>query len=356
MKNILIGLLLIVQGTMYSQTMTWIPSKHVVNKGCIDMTNCDENIVCYKLQYIPNESGVLTSYTTGFIADCENGETKVKINKSCIIEDKSDQVVACESYGKILLNCSGNSGATNLEKGRPIILHQICLDAKNKNIAIVESDIIKLTTSIDVKERKAKTEFADYVSYMALNSIATCDDVKLNLELGAHLELAGNILLEWEPAKETIDGFYTLQRSYKGESFEDVYSVISQVISASSQGKYEFLDEGLDYGDYRYRVIYSDENGNVFYSNVADIFYKNRSFSLVIYPNPAVKKVNVFITAPNDEVNLSITDMNGIVISRQLLITDTEHSLNLSKMIPGLYSISIYTREQTISKKLVLIE
>ncbi len=356
MKNILIALLLVVQGTMYSQTMTWIPSKHVVNKGCADMTDCTENIVCYKLQYIPNESGVLTSYTTGFIADCENGETKVKINQSCIIEDKSDQVVACESHGKILLNCSGNSGSANLVRGRPIILHQICLDAKNKNIEIVESDIIHLTTSIDLHDQIATTEFAEYVSYMVLSSNITCEEVKLNLELNAQLENEGNIRLKWEPAKESIDGIYTLHRSYKGASFEDVYSTISQVISASSKGQYEFLDVGVDYGDYRYRVAYEDGNQNTSYSNVADIFYKNRNHSLVIYPNPTVESVNVYITAPNDEVNLSITDMSGKLISKQILTTDIEHVLDLSNLVPGLYTISINTREQVISKKLVLIE
>lgn len=356
MKNILIVLLIMVQGSAFGQTMTWIPSKHIVNKGCTDMTNCTENIVCYKLQYIPNVTGKLTSYTTGFIADCENGETKVKINQSCLIEDKSNQTVACEDFGKILLNCSGNSGAVGLKKGIPVILHQICLDAKNKNIGIVESDITKLTTSIDIEDGSASTEFVEYENYIALNTVEFCENVAVNLELNAELIAEGKIHLEWEPARESIDGVYYLQRSYEGDSYEDIYKVNAQVISALSNGRYTHLDEEVIYGEYRYRVAYEDESGNVSYSNVADVFYKNRNYSMVLFPNPTVESVNIFITAPSDAVTLMITDMAGALISTQSLTTDVEHILDLSTMLPGLYNITINSKERTISKKLILVE
>ena len=355
MKNILFVILVLSQFGLAGQSMTWIPAKHVYNKGCSDLTSCEDQIVCYKLQYTPAATGVLTSYTTGFIADCEDGQTKVVNNASCVIDDKSEQTVACQEYGKILLNCSGNSGKLMVEKGVPVILHQICLNATKKNISISESDITKLTTSIDLKGGKACTEFASYEKYMVLNSSEFCQNTAVNMELSAQLKGNGDVRLFWEPARETNDGIYTLQRSFEDGSFEDIYSIGSKIISAEAEDKYEFLDEGISFGAYRYRVTYQGNNGEVL-SNVADIFYKNKNESIVIYPNPSVDYVNVFVTAPANEVNLIITDMSGQLVSRFTISTDLEHTLNLEDLPAGLYNVSLKSGDNILSKKLILID
>lgn len=158
-----------------AQTMTWIPSS-LVGSGCQDAGNVKENIICFKLQYLPEKTGLLTSYTTGFWANCLNNSSAVVSNRSCIMNDNSNQLSACDKIGKTLINCSGNTGlnsSASVKKGVPVILHQICFQVTpGETVEITEDDLTDLTTSMDIENETASTFFPAYKTFSYKNSFS----------------------------------------------------------------------------------------------------------------------------------------------------------------------------------------
>ena len=225
MKNIIIAFLICMTTQwMDAQNMTWLPSDYISYGGCENLTDCDQNIVCYKLQYTPQTSGVLTSYTTGFFADCQDGETSLLENTSCFMPDNSRQLEACQQVGKILMNCSGNSGSGStcrLEAGVAVILHQVCFQVKDGNhVVITEDETTDLTTSLDLSsDLIAKTEFPSYAPYQT-NNEQICDHPPgdLTIDAGYASEVTWTYV-EWAPTAETGNGTYEVEHSLDGISF-----------------------------------------------------------------------------------------------------------------------------------------
>ena len=103
-------------------------------------------------------------------------------------------------------------------------------------------------------------------------------------------------------------------------------------------------------------MVYEVGNEEATYSNVADVWYKNQNHSMILYPNPARDMVTILVTAPSDQVNVTITDAAGNLAARKTLKTDIEQVLDLSEMVPGVYSITLFNNEKTISKKLIIVD
>jgi hypothetical protein len=180
MKNLIILILFGLNLTLgFSQNMKWVPAENAIN-GCNSLTNAKKNILCYNLEYTPEKTGVLSSYTAGFWVDCGKSETVVFSNKSCSMTDNSQQVAGCEKYGKTFFNSSGNSGsqANNyMTKGVPVYLHQVCLMVNpNEELLIVKDDITDLTTNIDLGSGASVTEFPSYKSFVAKNIIKVVEE------------------------------------------------------------------------------------------------------------------------------------------------------------------------------------
>jgi hypothetical protein len=165
MKNILILIITMFSAFSYAQNVRWIPSSET-DTGCAMQTDCKTNTLCYSLEYTPETSGILTSYTTGFFADCKYKKAHVIYNQSCTIEDNSRVIDACTTYGKMLLNCSGNTGNISVETDQPIILHQVCFDMDTKDEVNLELDpITGVTVSIDISTSKFTTSYPKYETY-----------------------------------------------------------------------------------------------------------------------------------------------------------------------------------------------
>ncbi|OYT13406.1 MAG: hypothetical protein B6I19_05310, partial [Bacteroidetes bacterium 4572_114] len=158
-----------------SQSMDWVLlSTDSSNGGCTSNTDCNTDILCYGLQYTPNVTGVLTSYTTGFFTTCTTSGNPVTSNSSCSMTDNSDAYDACAGYGLVLFNSSGNSGnPTNnsVTAGVPVIIHQVCFTVPSgESITITEDDITDLTTNVDLSGGGSTTEFPSYSDFTIINN------------------------------------------------------------------------------------------------------------------------------------------------------------------------------------------
>jgi len=134
--------------------------------SCPSTTDCVNHELCYGLKYTPGVSGVLTSYTTGFFANCNSGGDVMVSNTSCVMVDNSQHIEACESYGLILFNSSGNSGdaANNtITAGQELILHQVCFYLPyGDSLTITEDMLTDLTLNIDLENGSSMTDFPSF--------------------------------------------------------------------------------------------------------------------------------------------------------------------------------------------------
>ena len=90
-------------------SMGWVVLGEGQQTGsCVSQTDCANNVICFALQYTPNQTGILTDYTTGFFIDCDGGSNPVVSNTSCVMTDASMVQDGCVEFNMILMNSSGN--------------------------------------------------------------------------------------------------------------------------------------------------------------------------------------------------------------------------------------------------------
>ncbi len=72
-----------------------------------------------------------------------------------------------------------------------------------------------------------------------------------------------------------------------------------------------------------------------------------------LYPNPTSSNVNIFW--PSKKLyNLSLNDVNGRIIFKEINISENQFILNLENYIPGIYFITLTTDNITVIKRLII--
>src|SRR5688500_17376117 len=84
MKNIFLILIAVLPFASNAQTMKWVPSQSV-----------KQHLLCYSLEYTPNVSGVLTSYTTAFFISCTSAGSAVVKNESVVMNNHVNLIDGC---------------------------------------------------------------------------------------------------------------------------------------------------------------------------------------------------------------------------------------------------------------------
>jgi hypothetical protein len=136
--------------------------------SCSSGTNCQNGTICIGLEYTPDTTGTLTTYTTGFIMNCYNGNNPVVSNTSCVMTNNGNIIDDCANSGLMLMNSSGNNGAVPIQQYVPIILHQVCLQlGSGGNILLDEDESTDLTASIEVQNGGLITDLPSYTNFTA---------------------------------------------------------------------------------------------------------------------------------------------------------------------------------------------
>ncbi|HZV69056.1 MAG TPA: autotransporter-associated beta strand repeat-containing protein [Saprospiraceae bacterium] len=143
-------------------SLMWVPE----TGDCGNLTNCCTNTLCFDLKYTPGVTGDLTTYTTGFFANCLGGMTPpITYNQSCVMTTNNPVVFnQCMAIDSFLFNSSGNNGVVPIIQGSPIILHKVCFTIPTgQTIQIREDNTTNLSTSID---QIGGGQISEYPGYM----------------------------------------------------------------------------------------------------------------------------------------------------------------------------------------------
>ena len=144
------------------------------SEGCTSMTECLNNQVCYFIEYTPGITGILTSYTMGFIGDCTPFGTPVLATSSCVMNNSSSVTDACEDFGKFLIQISG-TGTHSVVENQPVNIGQVCFQLSNGyELELLKDDISGITSNVDSTNGQSYTEFIEYDTQTLNNDVCKC--------------------------------------------------------------------------------------------------------------------------------------------------------------------------------------
>ncbi len=149
-----------------ASTLMWVPD-NVGDPSCGVKTNCCKDTLCFNLKYTPGVTGNLTTYTTGFFANCLGGLTPpIGLDSSCVMTTNNPVVFnQCMAIDSFLFNSSGNNGLVPITQGVPLILHKVCFNiSTNETIQLREDAITNLSTSVDQAGGGQISEYPGYTT------------------------------------------------------------------------------------------------------------------------------------------------------------------------------------------------
>ena len=94
---------------------------------------------------------------------------------------------------------------------------------------------------------------------------------------------------------------------------------------------------------------------NIEISNAVGIFSANNNTNSTfsIYPNPANKKVNIALFKQNEEMEVTITDLNGKALIRKMIYSGI-NNIDISNLSKGLYFIQVRDNKTSNTEKLII--
>jgi hypothetical protein len=164
--------------------------------------------------------------------------------------------------------------------------------------------------------------------------------------------------LVWTTESEVNNKGFNIERSFGGHDFEVIGFVESNHNSTTSN-KYSFIDERMEVnGDYNYRLVAVDYDGLISISLIESIKRRcDEASDLIVYPNPAIDKINVFISSHNGGIiKAPIMDNSGKIIKVLNLNLNIKNDVFIGDLPPGIYSLKVELPDFVNSKKFIKIE
>ncbi len=148
--------------------------------------------------------------------------------------------------------------------------------------------------------------------------------------------------LDWVIADAKSLKFIEIQRSVDGIYFEKIAKI-------AAQNTY-FSDKNLSKGDYYYRLLFHEKDGNVDYSSIAHIRINEDEKNIYLYPNPTTGIINIEnISGKNNDFKIFIYDILGKKITTQ----STDNQIDISNFDKGIYFIEILSNGKILSQKMI---
>lgn len=165
------------------------------------------------------------------------------------------------------------------------------------------------------------------------------------------------VFLEWEIQEEGENEKYTVERAGKMDGTVE-WTLIDQILARSENGnanpaqKYSAWDRAPLSGDNFYRLRILDANGDVSYSNIAQV-HMDGLLQVSIFPNPASKRFTLHVPELQSPFHLRIVDANGRTVLEKDL-AGVENVIETDRLPQGIYFVELRAAVGTFSQKLHL--
>ncbi len=171
------------------------------------------------------------------------------------------------------------------------------------------------------------------------------------------------VTLDWTTSTETINNYFSLEKSYNGTDFTEFEKVNTKAKNGTSYTilNYNSVDPAPYSGTSYYRIKQTDLNGTSKYFNVISIkFDKVKPINFSVFPNPNKGEFTVDISGvdSNKEIELNFMDINGKIIYQTNIVTG--FGSNSIKIIPkekltaGIYFCNILSEGLNYPVKVIV--
>ncbi|PZF71349.1 T9SS type A sorting domain-containing protein [Taibaiella soli] len=142
-------------------------------------------------------------------------------------------------------------------------------------------------------------------------------------------------MLQWTSGTERDFQGFVVQKSSNGKDFTG----ITNVAGKGSNSDYSYADANVSSGISYYRLQMIDLDGTTKYSKVISIARKGSSTSATIYPTVVNNQFSVRTNAA--DVNISVSDMSGRVVSTQQFNGVDVHTISITSLANSLYIVTV---------------
>lgn len=162
--------------------------------------------------------------------------------------------------------------------------------------------------------------------------------------------------LKWTTSTETNNDYFLIERSFDGNSFEEI-GMVEGAGNSSSEISYKFMDDKVSGTQNYYRITSVSYDELKDYSNVIAIETTNSSTldAVNIVPNPVKSTVNLSFDADEiGDANIMIIDATGKVMANyniEVTLGYNELEKDLSELSNGLYMTVIRMGSTTVTEK-----
>lgn len=352
-----------IEGCLPAPSMEWVllDENGVVNGSCVSHSDCSNNILCYGLRYVPNHTGILTTYTTGFLINCTSTGNPVidTSNRSCIMnQGASGTDNQCIASGQVLMNSSASGPDYPITQNVPVIIHQVCFSIPpGESITISVFPGLPPNASVEPTVGAATTEFPAY-NTLTINRNLVCGILPLTW-LSFNAKRYDDLMaqLDWTTTDEFNNAYFEVQRSI---DFGRTFQTIGRVESTSrpeAVNAYQFIDRKASPGKNLYRIMQVDYDAHTGYSSVSSVAFSSKKFSVQTWPNPASEELNVSIHAAAGKGKISIFDLTGqLLLKKTFESGDTFEHFQIPDLKPGIYSLLVDDGINRSVEKIVVVD
>lgn len=337
----LLALMMSASGLVSGQTLDW--SFLAPEDGCSSVvTDCSSGQQCYALNYTPANTGTVTSYTLGFLANCIGDNTASLRGESCTMTDNTDIQSACVAANLLQILPSGNSGTLPVVVNEPVKLHEVCVTLPaGTSMTFNEDASLALTVSIDLPGGGAVTDVLNYTAFTATSTDCGAT-LPVSWQTFTVQRLGKEAQLSWETANEIDHDYFRVEWGSDGSNFVPLATVREADNRTGSGGDYSYVHttpaEGVNY----YRIRQVDYSGASSYSPIRSVTFnrEDRSSGFSFFPNPAQTSVQLKFMGSTSVKELSIYTLAGKVVQRTMLgVSNQTVNISVADLPKGIYLV-----------------
>ncbi len=326
---------------------------------CVSQTDCYNNIICFGLQYTPNVTGTMSSYTTGWTIDCyNNGTNPVLSNSSCVLSNNSFFQDGCAEVNQVQWNFLGATpGAPVVTQGVPLIVHQVCFVIPNSGSVDINDfpPGSALTTSIDISSTNHTYEEPTYIPF-SFDSSLYCGLLPVRYLLFNADKFDYLVSkLDWATAEELNNDHFEVQRSNDIDGNFETIGRVEAALHPRSVNPYQFFDHAAHPGTNFYRLKQFDRDGRFTFSPIKTVNFTTLHFEVKAWPNPVNETLNVYISHADDPGKLRLIDLAGRVIKQQDVAKgDSACEIDVSRLARGMYTLIVIAGAEYHTEKIII--
>lgn len=147
-------------------------------------------------------------------------------------------------------------------------------------------------------------------------------------------------ILSWVTNSEANSDHFQIERSTDIKTWHKI-GFVKSFGESSVRREYQFHDSTPVIGANYYRLKMVDVDGTFAFSSIRSLSFESVLESLVLYPNPANRVLNVLppVMDPNQRKQISVTDLNGRNYDQ--VLNWSGNDLNIEKLANGVYILTI---------------